>query len=85
MLSAITRAVHARHPGIPVIPSQASGASDSVFTRPLGIPSYGASESFIKDSDDFSHGLNERLPVQSFYDGLDYWHVLLKDLAGPPP
>jgi acetylornithine deacetylase/succinyl-diaminopimelate desuccinylase-like protein len=83
VLSAITRAVHARHPGIPVIPSQASGASDSVFTRPLGIPSYGASESFIKDSDDFSHGLDERLPVQSFYDGLDYWHVLLKDLASP--
>jgi acetylornithine deacetylase/succinyl-diaminopimelate desuccinylase-like protein len=83
VLSAITRAVHLRHPGIPVIPSQASGASDSVFTRPIGIPSYGASESFIKDSDDFSHGLNERLPVQSFYDGLDYWHVLLKDLAGP--
>ncbi len=83
VLSAITRAVHGRHPGIPVIPSQASGASDSVFTRPLGIPSYGASESFIKDSDDFSHGLNERLPVQSFYDGLDYWHALLRDLAGP--
>jgi acetylornithine deacetylase/succinyl-diaminopimelate desuccinylase-like protein len=83
VLSAITRAVHARHPGIPVIPNQASGASDSVFTRPIGIPSYGASESFIKDSDDFSHGLNERLPVQSFYDGLEYWHVLLKDLGGP--
>jgi len=85
VLSAITRAVHARHPGIPVIPSQSSGASDSVFTRPVGIPSYGASESFIKDSDDFSHGLDERLPVQSFYDGLDYWHVLLKDLGGPAP
>ena len=85
VLSAITRAVHARHPGIPVIPSQASGASDSVFTRPLGIPSYGASESFIKESDDFSHGLDERLPVQSFYDGLEYWHVLLRDLGGPAP
>ncbi len=85
VLSAVTRAVHARHPGIPVIPSQASGASDSVFTRPLGIPSYGASESFIKESDDFSHGLDERLPVQSFYDGLDYWHVLLRDLGGPAP
>lgn len=83
VLSAITRAVHVRHPGIPVIPSQAAGASDSVYTRPLGIPSYGASESFIKESDDFSHGLDERLPVQSFYDGLDYWYVLLKDLAGP--
>ena len=26
---------------------------------------------FIKDSDAFAHGLNERVPVQGFYDGLE--------------
>ena len=36
------------------------------------IPTYGTSETFIKDSDSFAHGLNERLPVKSFYDGLEH-------------
>ena len=31
---------------------------------------------FIKDSDSLAHGLNERVPVQGFYDGLGYWYVL---------
>jgi acetylornithine deacetylase/succinyl-diaminopimelate desuccinylase-like protein len=85
VLAAVTRAVHARHPGVPIIPAQESGASDGLFFRSIGIPTYGVSEVFIKDSDEFAHGLNERLPVQSFYDGLDYWHRLLLDLAGPHP
>ena len=31
----------------------------------------------------FAHGLNERIPVQSFYDGLDQWHRIVLTLAGP--
>jgi acetylornithine deacetylase/succinyl-diaminopimelate desuccinylase-like protein len=37
---------------------------------------------FIKDKDGFAHGLNERIPVKSFYDGLEIWYHLIKDLAG---
>ena len=59
-----------------------SGATDGIFLRAAGIPTYGVGNTFIKDSDDFSHGLNERLPVITFYDGLDYWHALLTDLSG---
>jgi hypothetical protein len=36
----------------------------------------------VKDSDDFSHGLNERVPTQSFYNDLTHWRVLLTTLAG---
>ena len=84
VVGAVTRAVLRRHPGIKVVPKQESGATDGIYLRAVGIPTYGVSDTFIKDSDDFSHGLNERLPVKSFYDGLDYWHALLTDLAGPP-
>ena len=84
VLAAVTRAVHRRHPGIEVVPQQSSGATDGAVLRSAGIPTYGTGEEFIKDSDDFSHGLNERVPVQSFYDGLDFWHALIVDLAGPP-
>ena len=81
-MAAVTRAVHTRHPGVPVVPNQASGASDGLYFRAAGIPTYGVGGMFIKDSDSFAHGLNERVPVQGFYDGLGYWYVLLKDLAG---
>jgi len=82
VMRATADGVHARHPGVPIIPSMAAGASDGVFFRAAGIPTYGVSEIFIKDSDDFSHGLNERVPVQSFYDGLVHWRVMIMDLAG---
>jgi acetylornithine deacetylase/succinyl-diaminopimelate desuccinylase-like protein len=53
--------------------------------RSVGIPTYGVSEVFMKDSDDFRHGLNERLPVKSFYDGLEFWYLLLKEVGAPRP
>ena len=84
VMAAVTRAVHIRHPGIPIVPKLDTGASDAVYSRAAGIPTYGTCDAFLKDSDDYSHGLNERLPVQSFYDGLEFWYSLLKDLAGPP-
>jgi acetylornithine deacetylase/succinyl-diaminopimelate desuccinylase-like protein len=83
VFAAVTRAVHRRHPDVEVVPEQSSGASDGAVFRGVGIPTYGTGEEFIKDSEDFSHGLNERLPVQSFYDGLDFWYALIADVAGP--
>ena len=81
-MAAVTRAVQQRYPGVPVVPKQESGATDGIFLRAAGIPTYGVGNTFIKGSDDFSHGLNERLPTKSFYEGLEYWHALLTDLAG---
>jgi carboxypeptidase PM20D1 len=37
---------------------------------------------FIMDSEMFAHGLNERIRVKEFYNGLTYWDVLIKALAG---
>jgi acetylornithine deacetylase/succinyl-diaminopimelate desuccinylase-like protein len=83
VLAAVTKAVHARHPGVPVAPYQESGGTDGRLFRAAGIPTYGVGETFIKDSDVFAHGLNERMPVKSFYDGLEHWYVLVKEVAGP--
>jgi acetylornithine deacetylase/succinyl-diaminopimelate desuccinylase-like protein len=85
VLDAVTYAVHTLHPGIPIVPSQSSGASDGIYFRAGGIPTYGTGSSFIKDSDDFSHGLDERIPVASFYQDLRHWDLLIKALAGPKP
>nr|WP_295666596.1 M20/M25/M40 family metallo-hydrolase [Sphingomonas sp.] len=69
------------YPGVPVFPSMASGASDSMWFRYHHVPSYGASPVFIKGSDDFSHGLNERTPVNNIAPAITYYLSLFKALS----
>lgn len=81
LMSAVTKAMAKAYPGVPLIPSQASGASDSMWFRAVGVPSYGLSPSFSKDSEDFSHGLNERTRLSNIRPGITYYLSLLTDLA----
>jgi acetylornithine deacetylase/succinyl-diaminopimelate desuccinylase-like protein len=37
---------------------------------------------FIMDSEEFAHGLNERIRVNEFYKGLIFWDAMIKALAG---
>lgn len=83
VLAALTRAVHAHAPGTPITPFMSAGATDGLYFRAAGIPTYGVGAIFIRDADGFAHGLNERVPVQSFYNGLTHWRVLLTEIAGP--
>ncbi len=81
LMKAVAKAVHARYPGLAIVPAQASGATDSMYFRAAGVPSYGVSGLFMKDSDEFAHGLNERAPVAAIDGDLAHWDILLKDLA----
>ncbi len=81
VVAAVTKAVAAGHPGVKPTPAMDAGASDSVFYRALGIPSYGVSGLFMKESDVFIHGLNERIPVAAIGPALDHWRVLITELA----
>jgi acetylornithine deacetylase/succinyl-diaminopimelate desuccinylase-like protein len=82
VMNTVAHAVHASYPGTPIVPQMAAYATDGSVFRSEGIPTYGVSAIFIKDSESFSHGLNERVPVRSFYNGLTHWYVLIKKLAG---
>jgi acetylornithine deacetylase/succinyl-diaminopimelate desuccinylase-like protein len=82
VMAAVAKAVHASYPGTPIVPQMAAYATDGSVFRGAGIPTYGVSALFLKDSESFSHGLNERVPVRSFYRGLTHWYVLIKELAG---
>jgi acetylornithine deacetylase/succinyl-diaminopimelate desuccinylase-like protein len=84
VMTAVARAVHASHPGVPIVPQMAPYATDGSVFRAAGIPTYGVSAIFLKDSESFSHGLDERVPVKSFIAGLTHWYVLMKELAGRP-
>ena len=78
---AMEEALHSVYPGLPIIPSMSSGASDSMWFRSKGVDSYGASPTFTKDSEDFSHGLNERVPLSNIGPGIDYYLILFRQLS----
>ena len=80
-VAAVTKALGEVYPGVPVFPSMASGASDSMWFRYHHVPSYGASPVFTKNSEDFSHGLNERTPLSNVRPAIDYYLSLVRDLS----
>jgi carboxypeptidase PM20D1 len=81
VVAAITTAIHLGYPGVPVFPTLSAGASDSMWFRSEHIPSYAASPLFIKDSDRFAHGLNERIPVGDVRPAMDYMLSLFTELS----
>jgi acetylornithine deacetylase/succinyl-diaminopimelate desuccinylase-like protein len=81
IVAAVTKAVHARAPGLPIVPSMSAGATDSLHFRAAGIPSYGVSALFMRSEDAFAHGLNERVPLAAIDGALVQWHSLLTELA----
>jgi carboxypeptidase PM20D1 len=83
VMSAVNKAVNARYPDIPIIPMMEPGGTDGMHVRIAGIPTYGVMGHFIRTEDEFLHGLNERVPVQSFFGALEHWHIILHELAGP--
>lgn len=85
VMKAITRDVHGRYPGVPVVPYLESGGTDGLVYRTAGIPTFGSSGLFAKPSEMYAHGLNERLPVRSFYEGLDHIFQLAVSLGGTVP
>jgi acetylornithine deacetylase/succinyl-diaminopimelate desuccinylase-like protein len=68
-------------PGTPVMPLMAAGASDGLYLRNAGIPTYGVSGLFGELSDSRAHGKDERVRIDSFYDSVQFLYVLAKRLA----
>ncbi|MHB1021926.1 MAG: M20/M25/M40 family metallo-hydrolase [Acidobacteriaceae bacterium] len=69
-------------PGMPVVPVMETGASDSIYTMAAGIPSYGISGVAIDENDDRAHAVDERLKVESYYTGVQFYYMYLKALTG---
>jgi len=80
-VAAVNQAMARSYPGVPNFPAMASGASDSMWFRNHGVASYGASPMFIKESENFSHGLNERTPIANIAPAIDYYLSIVPDLS----
>lgn len=68
-------------PGVPVIPSISTGATDGLYLSAVGIPTYGVPGPWGDPDGNGVHGLDERLEVRSVYTGRDYLFDLVKALA----
>jgi carboxypeptidase PM20D1 len=82
VVAAIKKAVHIRYPDLTVMGYMESGGTDGMHFRKAGIPTWGISGLFMNPDEMFAHGLNERVPLKGFYDALDHWSIILKELAG---
>lgn len=69
------------YPGIQVVPVLQAAGTDAVYLAEVGIPTYGLSGMFIDPDLSNIHGLNERIRVQSLYDGRDFLYSLVKVYA----
>jgi len=77
------RTVAAKHfPGVPLVPAVAAGASDAVYFGQIKMAVYGVPGIFGDPDGNGAHGLNERLRVESLYDGRDYLFDLVKAFTG---
>ena len=68
-------------PGVPVIPTISTGASDGVYTAAVGIPTYGVPGIWADSKMNNIHGLNEHMEVRALMDGRDYLYALVKLLS----
>lgn len=72
--------------GAPVVPEMSTGATDGLFTRNAGIPTYGVSAlAFEQNEPSRAHGRDERIGVAAFHASVAFWEQLVQRLAGPAP
>jgi acetylornithine deacetylase/succinyl-diaminopimelate desuccinylase-like protein len=81
VLNAVSRVTSQLWPGVPVVPTMVMGATDGRSLRAAGIPTYGVQGFFMDRNDIRFHGRDERMSVQSFYEGQTFLYELVKILS----
>jgi acetylornithine deacetylase/succinyl-diaminopimelate desuccinylase-like protein len=81
LLGRIERLVAERWPGLPVVPAMETGATDGMYVRSAGIPTYGLS-GLTEDPDDIrAHGKDERVQIEALENATQFWFELVKDFS----
>ena len=84
LFSAVNTVTTELWPGVATVPLMVMGATDGAYLRAAGIPTYGVQGLFYDRDDIRFHGRDERLKVQSFYEGQTFLYDLVKRLASSP-
>jgi acetylornithine deacetylase/succinyl-diaminopimelate desuccinylase-like protein len=83
VLKVIEKVTNQMWPATPVIPTMARGASDGIYTSAAGMPTYIVAGVAVDRNDDREHGKDERVGVESFYRGMDFYYRFMKTLTSP--
>lgn len=81
IMAPIERLATEMWPGAVVVPEMSTGATDALYTRNAGIPTYGVSAIFDEMGDVRAHGRDERVGVTAYHDAATYWYRLVKALT----
>lgn len=81
LMSALSRATDSLWPSVPVLPMMVPGATDGLYLRAAGIPTYGVQGFFMERDDVRAHGRDERMSVNGFYEGQTFLYQLVKLLC----
>ncbi len=82
VMQPLTKVVAEMWPGIPVVPEMETGASDGKYTSEAGLPTYGINGIAIDIDDVRAHGKDERVGVDSYYRGVEFYDRYLRLLCG---
>jgi len=81
VMRAVESITAAMWPGVVVVPVMAPGATDGLFLRNVGIPTYGVEGVFVEIDDNRSHGQDERVGVKQFFEEVEFQYRLIKALS----
>jgi len=81
IMKAFNQVTDSMWPGVITLPSMSTGASDGRYLRASGIPTYGVQGFFDERDGGRAHGRDERIPVESFYEGQTFLYELVRTLS----
>jgi acetylornithine deacetylase/succinyl-diaminopimelate desuccinylase-like protein len=81
LLGIMEKITESMWPGVPVIPTMSTGATDGMYLRNAGIPVYGISGLFVDIDDNRAHGQNERIEIKAYFEGQEFLYRLTRALT----
>jgi acetylornithine deacetylase/succinyl-diaminopimelate desuccinylase-like protein len=81
IMARVAGVVHSMWPGVPLVPTMASGFSDDRETRSAGIASYDLSGMWADVDENRAHGRDERVGVREFDESVEYTYRLVKAMS----
>jgi acetylornithine deacetylase/succinyl-diaminopimelate desuccinylase-like protein len=84
ILGRVAAVAHTMWPGVPLVPTMATGFSDDRRTRNAGIPSYDVSGVWMDVNENRAHGRDERVGVEAFDESVEFTYRLIKAMGRNP-
>ena len=83
LIATVEKVAHQSWPEVLILPMMSAGATDSKYTRLLGIPSYGIDGMFDDLDDARAHGRDERIGVTAFEQDVGFTYRLMREVSKP--